>query len=109
MRFKRIDLDRFVSSFGRIIDYLSDKASPAIAQRMLDDVEQQIEGILDMPFLYPAYPFDIRFRKMNLTGWNYTIFYAVDEQGSPAVIYDIIHQSQNTPLILNERFPKTGE
>ena len=107
MKFARIDLDRFVLSFGEIIDYLSDKASPSIAQRLLDEVEQQLEGMLDMPNLYPVYDHDFRFRKMHVIDWNYTIFYVVDAENEQVVIYDMIHHSQNTPAILQERFPKS--
>ena len=106
MKYARADFEGYVSSFELILDYLSDVASPLIAQRLLDEVNQQIEGTLGMPFRYPVYEYDQRFRKMNIKGWNYTVFYAVDTDIKQVTIYDIIHQSQDTPAILNQRFPR---
>ena len=104
-QYKRLDLHQFTISLSEIVVYLRDEASPAVAQRLFDEVDEQISGVLNMPNLYPVYEFDARFHKMSLANWSYVLFYSVDEKQKVVVVYDIIHQSRDIPTLLKKRVP----
>ena len=104
LRYKNYSLSTFRQSLKEIEDYLNEVA-PNATIRFLDELNQQINSILLMPFLYPPYEYDNRFRKMVMTEWRYTLIYIVDKEKHAVIIYDIIHQSRNVPEVLLEKFP----
>jgi mRNA-degrading endonuclease RelE of RelBE toxin-antitoxin system len=103
-QFRKLILPSYKQSLTEILENLSDLASSPIAQRLLDDINGQISGILDLPNLYPIYQGNQHFHKMAVNGWNYTVFYVVDKEQKTVVFYDIIHQAREIPEILRASF-----
>ena len=72
--------------------------------RFINELNQQIESVSDLPYFYPIYEFDERFRKMSMSDWKYIVFYTIDEEKQEIVLYDILHTARDIPMHLKNKF-----
>ena len=75
-----------------IADHLSEHSLPA-TERFLRTVKDKIEGLEDMPLMYPKIETHHEYRKM-VVG-NYVVLYEVSEQAKTVVILRVVHGKRN--------------
>jgi plasmid stabilization system protein ParE len=105
MQYKITASNVFSGSLHVIIVHLSE-ISVNIANNFLVDLRQQISTLAELPNLYPKYEHinndNYEFRKMVVTGYNYTVFYQVLEDTKEVKLYDIIHQMRDIDAALSK-------
>jgi len=99
MLFERRYLSTFDESFNEVVEYLSDIAT-GVALRFVNELDQQLKALSEMPYLYPIYQYDKRFRKMTMSDWKYAVFYIVNEEQNEIIFYSILHTSRDIPTYL---------
>ena len=73
-------------------DYLSDHSIPA-AEKFLRTVKDRIEGLADMPFMYPRINHHHEYRKMPVG--DYVVVYLVNERAGQIIIIRVVHGKRN--------------
>ena len=72
--------------------------NPDAAESLMDDVDEQVKGLQEMPYRHEIYPtlyamkHEIRFVPVK----RYLLFYVVKEQEKTVEIWRFLHQLQNT-------------
>ena len=72
--------------------------NPDAADRLMDDVDERVKSLQEMPYRYAIYPalyamkHEIRFVPIK----RYLLFYVVKEQEKTVEIWRFLHQLQNT-------------
>lgn len=103
MPYKKRFLSYYEDDATQIIDYLL-AASPSAALRFMDALDNQINALAEMPYLYPKYEYDEFFRKMPINDWNYVVFYTVNDEQKEIIFYDILHMSRDISTHLKNKF-----
>ena len=75
-----------------IADYLSDHSMPA-AVKFLTEIKDRIEGLAEMPFMYPQIDLNQDYRKM-VVG-DYVVAYIVNERAKEILIMRVVHGKRN--------------
>jgi plasmid stabilization system protein ParE len=75
-----------------IADYLSDHSVPA-AEKFLSELKSKIEGLAEMPLMYPKIDLHREYRKMAVG--NYIMAYIVNEQTKEVLIMRVVHGRRN--------------
>jgi len=61
--------------------------------------EEFVEQVSNMPFIFPQYEFNPRYRKAAVE-FGYLIFYCVDKRKKEVVIYRVLNNKQNIENLL---------
>jgi len=75
-----------------IADYLSDHSMPA-AVEFLAETKKRIEGLVDMPYMYPKINSHHDYRKI-VVG-DYVVAYIVNERTKEILIMRVVHGKRN--------------
>jgi len=75
-----------------IADYLSDHSISAAAE-FLQTVKERIEGLADMPLMYPKINPHQDYRKMVVS--SYAVLYIVNEHAKEILIIRVVHGKRN--------------
>jgi len=75
-----------------IADYLSDYSMDT-AVNFLREVKRRIEGLADMPFMYPRISLFQEYRKMAVG--DYVVIYIVNQQTKEILIIRVVHGKRN--------------
>jgi plasmid stabilization system protein ParE len=75
-----------------IADYLSEHSLPAM-QAFMREVKSRIEGLKDMPLMYPKIDHNREYRKM-VVG-DYVVVYLPDAQSKQIIILRVVHGRRN--------------
>ena len=109
MPYKLEALSTFNTSSNEILSYLIE-LSPNVASNYINNLEEQSAILAELPRLYPKYEhsdklnIDLPLRKMVLTGYNYIVFYMVDDSNQLILLLDVIHASRDIKSVLAQKF-----
>lgn len=76
----------------KILDDLS-RYSVSAPDRFADRLEEQVERIKEMPYLYEEYRFAPKYRRMVID--KYVVLYQVLEEEQAILVYRVLHGAQN--------------
>jgi plasmid stabilization system protein ParE len=106
--YKLVHLPSSRKSYDEIVAYLTNEVSPRTAEKFIDDFEQQVTALVDLPFLYPEYEHNDeikpKLRKIVMSDFRYIVFYRIDEGKRKVLFYKIIHSSQDIHTRLKKEF-----
>ena len=77
---------------GEIADYMSDHSMPA-AIKFLQEIKDRIEGLVEMPFMYPKIVLHQDYLKV-VVG-DYVVVYIVNERTKEILIIRVVHEKRN--------------
>ena len=92
MKYRPIFLDSAISDLDCIEEYLS-QFYPSTVRNFIDQLEEKVSNLEDMPYMYPIYEDDPFYRWLEING--YLVFYNVDESRNLVIIHRIIHGKRN--------------
>ena len=85
-----------------IADYLSDH-SIQVAESFLHEIKNRVEGLTDMPFMYPNVSHHKEYRKVSVG--NYVVIYLVDDRTKQILIIRVVHGRRDREHCENLLFP----
>jgi len=99
-KYKIVMFDTALSDLEDIKAYYIREASLEVAISVLGNIRKRIDGLTNMPKIYPVCKQDARFRCLVID--KYLVFYDVDEETHVVEIHHIWHGMRNIKKLLEK-------
>jgi plasmid stabilization system protein ParE len=93
MKYRVLYLPLAGQDISQINDALADY--PNKAKRLFIEIEKKIKILEDMPYIWPVYQINTKYRQMVLE--DHLLFYTVDENERKVKVYRILYNQMDIP------------
>ncbi|MGR3972772.1 type II toxin-antitoxin system RelE/ParE family toxin [Shewanella sp. 1180_01] len=93
MIFEIVWLEDSIDDRVRISTYMNDVAGIVVAQRVDEKIQSAASDLSVFPKMAKIWDEETQTRRKVITGYDYSIFYTVDEVNKKIEIYRVLHDS----------------
>ena len=87
--------------------YLNGKAGARTSSKVLTDIKERINGLMDMPYMGRKYDDKDEYRIIG--AYRYMAFYKVDEENQIIEIHRVLHSSRDIEFEMHKEQQKHNE